>query len=251
MTPGARIQAAIEILADIADHHRPAHEALADWGRSHRFAGSADRAAIGNLVFDALRRRASIAWRMGSEEPRALALGVVCFVWGDRPDALLSRFANDRHAPAVPDAAELQALSTASLDGAPDWVRADVPEWIMPSFAATFGDAAVAEAAALGDRPPLDMRVNTLKTTRERLLQTFARHRAVATPLSPAGVRIAPLPGPTRLPNVQAEPAHAKGWFEIQDEGSQLAAFLVDARPGHQVLDFCAGGGGKSLAFAA
>ncbi len=82
MTPGARIAAAIEVLEDIAARRRPVAEALKDWGLSHRFAGSRDRAAIGNIVYDAERRRRSLAWIMGEETPRALALGAVAFGWG-------------------------------------------------------------------------------------------------------------------------------------------------------------------------
>ena len=82
MTPAARASAAIEVLADIAMRKRPAADALKDWGLAHRFAGSGDRAAIGNLVFDALRRRASGAYAMGDDCPRALVLRTLVSSWG-------------------------------------------------------------------------------------------------------------------------------------------------------------------------
>jgi 16S rRNA (cytosine967-C5)-methyltransferase len=248
--PG-RIAAAIEVLADIEARHRPASEALKEWGLAHRFAGSGDRAAIGNLVYDALRRRASIAWRMEGDTPWHLALGAALFEWGLDPAALNGSFATDPHAPPpVPD--ELLAqLATRSLAAAPDPVRADVPEWIAPHFAAAFGASWVEEGRALADRPPLDLRVNSLKADRDKVARQLARFRVEPTPFSPLGLRIAPSVGQGRHPNVQAEEAFLRGRVEVQDEGSQVCALLVGARPGEQVLDFCAGAGGKTLALAA
>jgi 16S rRNA (cytosine967-C5)-methyltransferase len=248
--PG-RIAAAIEVLAEVEARHRPAGEALRDWGLAHRFAGAGDRAAIGNLVYDALRRRASLAWRMGAEAPRALVLGAVVFEWGCDPDALAGSFRDDRHAPEPLTEEELARLKAGSLAGAPDWVRADIPEWLEPSLAALFGERLVAESEALAARPPLDLRVNTLKTDRERALKALARLGAEPAPISPVGLRLPPTKGPDRHPNVQAEEVFQRGRVEIQDESSQLAALLVGAEPGEQVLDLCAGAGGKTLALAA
>lgn len=248
--PG-RIAAAIAVLDEIEARHRPAGEALRDWGLSHRFAGSGDRAAIGNLVYDALRRRASLGWRMGAETPRALVLGTAVFEWGSGPDELARDFRDDRHAPEPIGEEELARLTAGSLEGAPDWVRADVPEWLEPSLRDLFGERLAAEGAALAARPPLDMRVNLLKADRDKALRALARLDAEPTPISPVGLRIPPTRGPARHPNVQAEEAFQRGRVEIQDESSQIAALLVGAAPGEQVLDFCAGAGGKSLALAA
>ena len=99
MKLAGRLAAAIEVLADLEARHRPVADALKDWGLSHRFAGSGDRAAIGNFVYDALRRRSSLAWRMGGDTPWHLALGVAIFEWGETPAALNAAFADDRHAP--------------------------------------------------------------------------------------------------------------------------------------------------------
>jgi 16S rRNA (cytosine967-C5)-methyltransferase len=95
------------------------------------------------------------------------------------------------------------------------------------------------------------MRVNRLKADRPKVLKALAKFAATETPFSPDGLRIAPTVGDTRHPNVQVEPAFQKGWFEIQDEGSQLAALMVGAKAGEQVLDLCAGAGGKTLALSA
>jgi 16S rRNA (cytosine967-C5)-methyltransferase len=109
----------------------------------------------------------------------------------------------------------------------------------------------VEEGAALGGRPPLDIRVNTLKADREKVAQQLSRHGVAPTPYSPVGLRVSPIEGPRRHPNVQAEEAFHRGRFEVQDEGSQIVALLTGAMPGEQVLDLCAGAGGKTLALAA
>jgi 16S rRNA (cytosine967-C5)-methyltransferase len=100
-------------------------------------------------------------------------------------------------------------------------------------------------------RPPLDLRVNTLLSARDKVLAELAELHAAPAALAPHGIRIPPIDGSGRHPNVQAEPAFRKGWFEVQDEGSQIVAHLADAQPGMRVLDFCAGAGGKTLELAA
>ncbi len=249
--PG-RLAAAIEVLTDLETRKRPASEALRDWGISHRFAGSGDRAAIGNLVYDALRRRASHACAMGAETPRALVLSVAVRDWGEDPQALAAAFATDRFAPDAPMPDELARLSASDpLAGAPDAVRADLPDWVAPLFAEAFGEDWVAEGQGLTLRPPVDLRVNALKSDVgrvEKSLRRFSPHRAPIVPLGlrlPAGARDA------RTPNVLSDEAYLKGWFEVQDAGSQTVAALAGAGPGRQVMDFCAGAGGKTLAMAA
>lgn len=250
MKDGGRLSAAIEVLEEVETRHRPVQAALKDWGTAHRFAGSGDRTVIGNLVFDALRHKASLAERTGDTGARILALATYVLTWENGLDKLDTVLADDRHAPAVLNEAERSAISNA-VDKVPSGASAaDVPEWLWPHFQAVFGENAVQEGQALATRAPIDLRVNTLKYDRERLLKRLAHVDAVACPLSPAGVRIAPKPGAARMPHVQAEESYRKGWFELQDEGSQLVALLSGAKPGMQVLDYCAGGGGKTLALA-
>src|SRR5690606_37295617 len=146
---------------------------------------------------------------------------------------------------------EIRQAKTRGLDEAPAEVCADVPDWCAPLLKDAFGDDWVAEAAGLAARPPLDLRVNTLKAEREKVLAELSGMQAAPTAIAPQGIRIPPIDGSGRHPNVQAEPAFQKGWFEVQDEGSQIAARLAGARPGDQVLDFCAGAGGKTLAISA
>jgi 16S rRNA (cytosine967-C5)-methyltransferase len=250
VTPAARLSGAIEVLADIEARRRPAADALKDWGLSHRFAGSGDRAAIAGLVYDALRRRASAAWIMGEAGPRAELIGALRLARGWDVERMSGLFTGERFAPSPLTDAERTALATRSLDDAPPHVRGDYPEWLAPDIAAAFGEAAPDELAALAARAPVDLRVNTLKADRDKALAAIAHLHARPTPWSPVGLRIA-LGEDARAPAVQAEPAFQKGWIEIQDEGSQLAAFLAAPDPGMQVVDLCAGGGGKSLAFAA
>ncbi len=249
--PG-RLSAAIEVLADVETRHRPVAEALKAWGLNNRFAGAGDRAAIGNLVYDALRKRASHAYAMGSDTPRALVLAVAVFDWGVTPEELNDLFSSDAHAPEVLSADEAQRLSASDpLADAPEYVRADFPHWAVPSLKISLGAFWREEGRALAGRPALDLRVNTLKSDRARVLKSLERVGAVETDISPVGVRIAAGARDSRTPNVQADEGYLKGWFEVQDQGSQIVALLAGAQAGEQVLDLCAGAGGKTLAMAA
>lgn len=249
--PG-RLSAAIEVLADIESRHRPVAEALKAWGLSNRFAGAGDRAAIGNIVYDAVRKRASHAYAMGSDTPRALVLAVAVFDWGVTPEELNDLFSADTHAPETLSVDEVQRLSKADpLEDAPEHVRADLPEWAVPSLKQSLGAFWREEGRAMAGRPALDLRVNTLKSDRERVLKSLERVGAVAAEISPVGVRVPPGERDSRTANVQADEGYLKGWFEVQDQGSQIVALLASAKPGEQVLDLCAGAGGKTLAMAA
>ncbi len=230
--------------------HLPAAQALRDWGRSHRFAGSRDRGAIGTIVFDVLRHRASLAWRMEDDSPRALVLGWMAFHKGLSLERI-GEMACDRHGFGELTETERKHLSCSRpLEDAPMWVQADIPQWLENAFMDIWGADAVVNGIALAERAPLDLRINALKTDRAKVARALSRFSPEETPHSPWGLRIRPDPD-GRLPNVEAEGAHGRGLFEIQDEGSQIAAMLTGAAPGMQVLDLCAGGGGKTLALAA
>ncbi|MCO5092882.1 RsmB/NOP family class I SAM-dependent RNA methyltransferase [Bosea sp. (in: a-proteobacteria)] len=250
MTPAARISAAIEVLQDIAERRRPATDALKDWGLSRRFAGSKDRAAIASLVYDALRRKGSSGYAMASEAPRALVLGMLAGLRGLGVAEIAALCSGENHAPAPLSDDETALLTVFSTEGAPDWARADVPEWLWPSFRAGLGELAVAEGQALAARAPVDLRVNRLKADRNAVLKELAHLRPEAGAWSPDAVRFQPGPD-GRGPSLQAEPGFFAGAFEIQDEGSQLVTLLAGARPGQSVIDLCAGAGGKTLALAA
>ncbi len=246
--PG-RTAAAIAVLGQVLGKHRPVSVAMQEWARSNRFAGSGDRAAIGNLVFDALRRRASLCHKMGSDDPRSLVLAALHVVWGLAIDEIADNCIA-QYGPGELKASERDALAC-RLDSLQPWTNGDYPEWLHGSFERVFGDAVVDEGRALAQRAPVDLRVNTLKADFTKVAKALAKHDARAGPLSPLCLRL-PVPQcDGRHPNVEAHPAHAKGWFEIQDAGSQVAALLSGARAGMQVADICAGAGGKTLAMAA
>ncbi|MCA1242030.1 RsmB/NOP family class I SAM-dependent RNA methyltransferase [Stappia stellulata] len=250
MKDGGRLAAAIEILDDVDTHRRPVQDSLKDWGRRHRFAGSGDRLVIANLVFDALRKRLSLAHVMGSSSARALVLATYARSWGFGTEGLATVLQDDRFAPEPLEPDEVALLEKPLDADAPDHVRADVPLWLWPHFEEAFAEEAVEEGAALAARAPIDMRVNLLKGDRERLHKRLAHLGVIDTPISPVGLRLPPPPGKERVPHVQAEEGFRKGWFELQDEASQVAALLAASVEPAQVLDYCAGGGGKTLALA-
>jgi 16S rRNA (cytosine967-C5)-methyltransferase len=250
MTPAARLAAAIEVIDAVARERRPAADALKAWGLAHRFAGSGDRAAIAGLVYDTLRRRASAAWLMESDSPRAVVLGMLKRERGLDVMAIERLFDGSRHAPEPLSDAERARLTDATLDDAPPYVAGDYPEWLDPAFAASFGEARAEEGASLASRAPLDLRANTLKASRDEALAMLDDLAFEPTRWSPWGLR-RDLSADAKNPAIHAEPAFIKGAVEVQDEGSQLAALMSGAAPGAQVLDLCAGAGGKTLALAA
>ncbi len=250
MKLAGRVAAAIEILTEITTRHRPAAEALKDWGKAHRFAGSTDRHVLGTLVYDTLRRKMSAAALLGKDDPRSLVLGTLANVWA-MPVADIASMCEEQFGPGALSAKEKTALEKPLAPNLSPYILGDFPKWLEADLINAYDEKVTAQLAALAQRAPIDMRVNTLKATREDVLATFAKFNAVATALSPWGLRI---PAPTiesRNVNVEAETAHGLGQFEVQDEASQIATALTGAKPGETVLDLCAGAGGKSLALAA
>ncbi len=250
MTPAARLSAAIEVLEAIDTDRSPAQSALKAWGTAHRFAGSGDRAAIAGLVFDALRRRSSGAYVMDEDSPRGRLLGALRLERGFETDAIAALCSGERFAPAPLTDAERNALNSRTLDDAAPDIAGDYPAWLDPHLAEAFGEARVKEAAAMASRAPLDLRVNTLRSKPEKALAALSHLGAKPAPWSPLGLRIV-LGADARNPGVHAEEVFIKGGVEVQDEGSQLAALFTQAKPGEQVIDLCAGAGGKTLALAA
>ncbi len=250
MTPAARLSAAIELIETIDAQRVPAAKALKEWGTAHRYAGSGDRAAISGLSWDVLRRRASSAWIMDNDTPRARVLGMLKVERGLDVGTIAALCDGGRFAPEPLTERERVALVSRSLDNAPSHIAGDYPEWLDGYLAQVFGDDRVAEATAMASRAPLDLRVNTLKAKRERILSSLAHLGAQPTLWSPLGLRIE-LGADARNPGIHAEEDFIKGAIEVQDEGSQLATLVSAAKPGEQVIDLCAGAGGKTLALAA
>ena len=250
MTPAARLSAAIELIGTIETQRIPAGRALKEWGVAHRFAGSGDRAAIAGLVWDVLRRYASSAFLMDADTARARLIGMLRLERNMDASAMAALFDGSRFAPTPLTDAEKAALASRSLKDAPAHVAGDYPEWLDPHLVRVFGEDRAAEAAAMASRAPLDLRVNTLKSSRDKVARSLEHLKAQPTPWSQVGLRI-DLSADARNPGIQSEEDFIKGAVEVQDEGSQLAALFSAAKPGEQVIDLCAGAGGKTLALAA
>jgi 16S rRNA (cytosine967-C5)-methyltransferase len=248
---GGRISAAIELIEEILGRGRPARLALKAWGDGARYAGAKDRAFVSGLTLDALRRRRSIAWRMDDESSRALALGVLRFAWGwDAARLVLA--VEEVHGPGPATAIERSRLDAPrDVAEAPAPVRGDYADWMDPYLERVFGEARGAEGAALAERAPTDLRVNTLRTDITRASRALAPFGVAPAPFLENALRVAAPAAADRGAPVEAVPEFEKGWFEVQDLGSQLAAACAGDLGGRQVLDFCAGGGGKTLALAA
>ncbi|HJR54967.1 MAG TPA: RsmB/NOP family class I SAM-dependent RNA methyltransferase [Rhizomicrobium sp.] len=244
MTPAARTQAAIDILAGLAATQQPVDRYLRDFFRARRYAGSKDRRAIGEFVFEMLRHRASFAHRMSDEAPRALMIAALLAA-GDDPAALFT----GGYGPEPLSDAERAAIG-ATPPPAPPHVVGEYPSWLEPSLTRAFGDRLAEEMLALQSRAPVDLRVNTLNSDRPDVLAALKADgfAAEATPYSPIGIRIPPGEGSATLAK---SPLFLSGAFEFQDEAAQLASLLAGAKPGMRVLDLAAGAGGKSLAMAA
>ena len=224
----------------------------ADWGKSHRFAGSGDRAAIGNLVYDALRRKRSLAAQMGSDSPRAIALAAAPRALGLSAAEVIAGADGSPHAVEPLSEAEQAGLSR---DAAARYAGRRARRFPRLAGAlvraAPSARAAAEEGAALALPAPGRSAGQHAQGRPGEGAEGAGAILPVPTPLSPLGVRLPAPEGAGRHPNVEAETAHGKGWYEVQDEGSQIAALMAGAGPRQQVLDICAGAGGKTLAFAA
>ena len=256
MTPAARVAASIDLLDEIDRQQRPADGVVAAFFRHRRYIGSKDRGAIAEQVYGVLRRQARLDWRIrqlvGNDAigPRRRVIADLA-VAGDL-DGMSSLFGSDRYAapPLSPEEWRLaDRLAGQGLDdpAMPPSVRYECPDWALASLQTTFGDRLGTELAALLTPAPLDLRVNEAATTRDRALARLRRDGVPAepTPLSPLGIRV------HGRPPLAGHVLFKTGAVEVQDEGSQLVALLTDVRPGQQVVDFCAGAGGKALAMAA
>lgn len=256
MTPAARLAAAIELLEEIAARpRRPADATANDFFRARRYIGSGDRRAVSERAWRVLRAFRRLEWwtqQLGAAPSPRLLVMFSLVLEGWAPSGVVQSFSGGNFAPSPLISEEKQFL--AQLEGhtldhpqMPRAVRLEVPEWILPHLDQRFGEALQAEMAAMAESAPLDLRVNILKTTRDQACAALQAEKIPTepTPLSPWGLR-----APTRI-SVTSGAAFQTGLVEIQDEGSQLVAMLVDAQPEMRVVDWCAGAGGKTLAIAA
>ncbi len=239
MTPAARVQAAIGILDEILAG-APAERALTGWARRNRYAGSGDRAAVRDHVFDALRCRRSLAALGGAETGRGLMLGA-CRRDGIDPDTV---FSGARFAPPPLTGAERRA-GRAPRDGAE---ALDLPDWLWARFRDSLGDKADDCARVLQGRAPVHLRVNLRKTEVDGAIGALADAGIACTRHPQVDGALVVQAGARRI---RSSRAYLDGLVELQDAASQAAVAALPLRDGMRVLDYCAGGGGKTLAMAA
>lgn len=234
MTPGARLSAAIAVLDRILGGE-PAERALTNWGRASRYAGSGDRAAVRDIVFDALRQRRSAAARGGGLTGRGLVLGLA------RAAGQEAHFSGEGHAPAPPGPSEQGRPPTGTE-------ALDLPDWLLPELEQSLGADCHPVLEAMRHRAPVFLRVNVRKADRDGAIAALAEEGIVAIPH--------PLPGTAlqvtgHARRVQTSQAYLTGLVELQDASSQAVVEALPLADGMKVLDHCAGGGGKTLAMAA
>lgn len=259
MTPGAQIAAAIELLETVQEKWEdgqsvPVDAMLGDYFRKRRYIGAKDKGFISRRVYLVLRQGASLQWfaEQGNmpASPRSLTLTALVREEKHPLNTIRMWFSGEDYSPRklyAEESAYIEELAEMDDSAMPEWMRLNVPEWCIDRFKGLYGDDTTAELNALNTEAPLDLRVNTLKSTREEVRQSLWSDGfdAQPTPYSPWGLR---LDKRGALFNTKA---FKNGWIEVQDEGSQLVALLANAKPGEKVIDFCAGAGGKTLALAA
>ncbi|SPF81741.1 RsmB/NOP family class I SAM-dependent RNA methyltransferase [Pseudoprimorskyibacter insulae] len=256
LTPAIQMQTALDLIQEVDRAARPADAIVSAFFRTHRKMEDADRGAIFGLLQDMLRHRARLGWWLArhgrSDTPRNRLLVWLTLGQGRGPDQIHRLFNGRKFAPEALSQNEhsllikLQGVALIHRD-MPDEVRLECPDWALAPLQARFGDGFEAEMTAMLTPPTLGLRVNTLKATRKDMLRELANLGLSPEPseVAPNGIRIRKRLSLTRLPALKS------GALEVQDEGSQLVAGLVDAQPGDRVADFCAGAGGKTLAIAA
>lgn len=249
MTPAARLAAAASVLDSISHSRQPVEVVLKAWGAANRYAGSKDRRAIADRVYKVVRARGRLVWAMGGrEDGRALVIGSLSLIDGLPLEEIETLHSGDGYGPR-PLSKQERARITAPEGELPGWVSAGIPEFVVEDFKQTYGDDWQAQAHELMvPRAPIDLRVNLAKTTVAAVEAelTEAGLSPQRTPWSATGLRLSAEPPP----NVQALEGFKLGHFEIQDEGSQIACWLTGAEPGMTAIDYCAGGGGKTLGLA-
>lgn len=262
MNHGARIAAAIELLSNIhtgweEKRRQPVDGVLADFYAARRFMGSKDRAYVSELIYFILRHGGALQWWLEEAKvqatPRNIIIAALVLGFETPLEKLKELFSGSHYAPRplnVPEHQLIEFLTDQPLIAAdmPAWAQLNTPGWLLTKLKTEFKDDFVSEIKAMNEEAPVDLRVNTLKCAdRGDLIMALDRegYYAAPTPISPLGVRLR-----KRVPVFTVE-AFRNGWFEMQDEGSQLVAELVEAEAGQKVIDFCAGAGGKTLAIAA
>ncbi len=256
MTPAALLQTTLDLMHEVGNAARPADAVVSEWFRARRYIGDRERGQAIELLYALMRHHARLGWWLTSqgrdETPRNRLLAWMALADAKTPDEINRLFNGGKFAPSTLTAQErtlLAKLHGRAIDHAamPDAVRFECPAWALDGLKRRFPDTFGQEMAAMLTPAPLDLRVNPIKSTREAMLGAL-RDLGLsprASRMASHGIRL------DRRLSFASLPMLKSGQIEIQDEGSQLVAMLVDARPGDRVVDFCAGAGGKTLAIAA
>lgn len=262
MTPGARTQASIELLAEILEAWQspmrvPADKLIDQYFKARRFMGSKDRAFVGELVYWILRHLESLRWHaekqsVSEADARTLTLCALALRGHHSKQDIVHMFSDNKYAPApltMQENALYKKLEKGHLfdKAMPHPVRYNYPAWLEDRLKSSLKQDCDAVLEALNKQAPTDLRANLLKTTRDQLQESLRQEgfETTPTPSSPWGLRLK-----KRAP-IFTSNAFKQGHFEVQDEGSQMISKIVDAKPSHRVIDFCAGAGGKTLGIAA
>jgi len=241
MTPGARLSTAMDLLDSILAGD-PAGLVLTNWSRRSRYAGSKDRSAVRDIVFDILRNRRSLAFRAGVETGRGLVLAYAASRAKDGEDPF--RYFSGTHFDADPPTAAEQATILANPT-APDPVRLNYPDFLDAEFRRSLGSDFEPVMRAMLDRAPVDLRVNLQRGSLQEAQRALAEDDIGAKPVAGVATALRVTRNPRRINN---SAAFARGLVDLQDASSQAVALFANPRPGMNVLDYCAGGGGKALA---
>jgi len=249
MLPAARTEAAIYLLGKITDERRPADDIVRAWFQARRFVGSKDRRAIRERVYGVLRSINRLDWHLGDTEKtaRTRVLAAIVLEGGDAA----ANFDGSAHGPKPLDEHEqllVEVLTAKHLDdpAMPGHVQVELPQWLADKLKPVYAGTFMAEMMALNQPAPMDLRVALGRVSRDQAKKTLAKGgiKTEITPLSPLGLRL------EAHTDIARTTAFRKGFVEVQDEGSQILSLLVGAKASMQVLDYCAGAGGKTLAIA-
>lgn len=252
MQLGGRIQGAVEVLEAFFTTRASPALLLKDWAKAHRFAGAKDRAAIGNLVYDVLRHKILWQWQMQDDSLLFACYAALLHEYGYDFSTLAALLKDDRYAPPLLSYGQYEAFCGGVHKEAPAKVEAQTPEEILPFLRRSFPQDWPQAGAALAEKAPIDLRVNNLVSTPFFVLEEVKKFGFSAVSGLKTALRLKAVErGEVRKLPLQAQPLFLEGGFEMQDLAAQIICLLIAPQEDRQLLDYCAGAGGKTLALGA